>query len=62
MVKPDLRTRRICLASSSVIVEACMDDSETETFSGSKRSMRSKRSGCTAPYSPVFRELKEKVS
>jgi hypothetical protein len=62
IVNPDLRTRRICLARSSVIVDACMEDSETETFSGSKRSMRSKSSGCTAPYSPVLSELREKLS
>ena len=30
MVKPDFRTRRTCSASSGVIVDACIEDSEIE--------------------------------
>ena len=62
IVKPDLRTRRTCSASSGVIVEACIDDSEIETFSGSKRSIRSNITGWIAPYSPVFNEDSENWS
>jgi hypothetical protein len=43
-------------------MDACMDDSETETRSGSKRSIRSKSSGWTAPYSPVFSDESENSS
>ena len=62
MVKPDLRTRRICSASSGVIVEACIDDNEMDTFSGAKRSIRSNITGWIEPYSPVLSEDNENWS
>jgi hypothetical protein len=62
IVNPDFRTRRTWRARSSVIVDACIDDRETETDSGSKRSIRSNSSGCTAPYSPVLSDASENWS
>ena len=44
------------------IVDACIDDRDTETDSGSKRSIRSNISGCTAPYSPVLSDASENWS
>ena len=50
------------LQMSTGLVDACIDESETETFSGSNRSIKSKSSGWIAPYSPVLRDARENSS
>jgi hypothetical protein len=62
IVKPVLRTRRICSAMRSFRLDGRREESESEVRSSWKSSMRSAMRSATDPYSPEFKEVSETSS